>query len=114
MRLTVQFKLLPTLKQQEILKETTEEYIRAVNSAVADFVQINEILKYSSKNIAAELPSALRGQIAQDAKSIFKKYTKNVKANAKQAIDKQKEIKVPVLKKPVAIWNNQNFKKYLL
>lgn len=109
MRLTVQFKLLPTLKQQEILKETTIEYIRAVNSAVADFVQVNEVLKYSSKNIAAELPSALRGQIAQDAKSIFKKYTKNLKANAKQAIDKQKEIKVPVLKKPVAIWNNQNY-----
>ena len=109
MQLTVQFKLLPTWEQRTILEETTKEYIRAVNCAVADFVQANEPLKYSSKNIAAELPSALRGQIAQDAKSIFKKYAKNIKANAKLSPDKQKEVKVPVLKKPVAIWNNQNY-----
>ncbi len=110
MQITVQAKLLPTKEQAELLSATTKEYIRTVNVAVAEYVVAGENLKYSSKNIPADLPSALKGQIAQDTKSIFQKYTKNVKSNAKKKPEKQRAIKVPILKKPVAIWNNQNFK----
>ncbi|MCB8814581.1 hypothetical protein [Desulfosporosinus shakirovi] len=55
------------------------------------------------------MPSASKNQVIQDAKSIFKKYTKKLKVNAEKEPDKQKELKVPILKKPVAIWNNQNY-----
>lgn len=110
MQITVQAKMLPTKEQAALLSTTTKEYIRAVNVAVTEYVAAGENLKYSSKNIPADLPSALKGQIAQDTRSIFQKYIKSVKSNAKKKPDKQRVIKVPILKKPVAIWNNQNFK----
>ena len=110
MQITAQVKLLPTKEQTALINATMKEYIRAVNVAVAEYVAADENLKYSSKNIPADLPSALKGQIAQDTKSIFQKYTKNVKSNAKKKPEKQRTVKVPTLKKPVAIWNNQNFK----
>lgn len=109
MQITVQAKLLPTKEQTILLSATTKEYIRATNAAVAEYVAAGENLKYSSKNIPADLPSALKGQIAQDTRSIFQKYTKSVKTNAKKELEKQRDIKVPILKKPVAIWNNQNY-----
>lgn len=109
MQITVQVKLLPTKEQIILLNASTKEYIRATNVAVAEYVEANKNLKYSSKDICAELPSALKGQIAQDTKSIFQKYNKAVKANARKEPDKQRNIKVPILKKPVAIWNNQNY-----
>ena len=109
MQITVQAKLLPTKEQTSLLSATTKEYIRATNNAVAEYVAAGENLKYSSKNIWAGLPSALKGQIAQDTRSIFQKYIKTVKANARKPQEHQKEVKVPILKKPVAIWNNQNY-----
>lgn len=108
-QITVQAKLIPTKEQAALLSATTKEYIRATNTAVAEYVAAGENLKYSSKNIPADLPSALKGQIAQDTRSIFQKYTKAVKSNAKKEPEKQRNIKVPILKKPVAIWNNQNY-----
>lgn len=110
MQITIQAKLVPTKEQAALLEVTTKEYIRATNAAVGEYVAAGENLKYSSKNIPADLPSALKGQIAQDTRSIFQKYTKSVRVNAKKELDKQRNIKVPILKKPVAIWNNQNFK----
>lgn len=86
-----------------------QEYIHTANKIVNDYVVGDKGTKYTSKSIVANLPSALKNQAIQDAKSIFKKYTKNVTTNAKKETDKQKIIKVPVLKKPVAIWNNQNY-----
>ncbi len=86
-----------------------QEYINTANNIVNDYVVSENSIKHTSKSVVAELPSALKNQAIQDAKSIFKKYTKNVKLNAKKAPDKQKEVKVPILKKPVANWNNQNY-----
>jgi len=79
------------------------------NNVVDGYTSTDSTIKYTSRSVIADLPSALKNQAIQDAKSIFKKYTKNLKANTKKPPDKQKEIKVPVLKKPVAIWNNQNY-----
>src|SRR5690625_1687288 len=53
--------------------------------------------KKSSKNIDVSLPSAVKNQAIKDAKSVFKKARKS------------KFETVPVLKKPVCIWNNQNY-----
>lgn len=108
MQLTTQIKLIPTSEQIILIKKTMQEYIKTVNNVVNDYVGGNTI-KHTSKTVSADLPSALKNQVIQDAKSIFKKYTKNLKVNAKKEPDKQKEIRVPILKKPVAIWNNQNY-----
>ena len=109
MQITTQIKLLPTSEQIILIKNTMQEYIKTANNIVSDYVVGNNTVKHTSKSVIADLPSALKNQAIQDAKSIFKKYTKNLKTNSKKEPDKQKEIKVPILKKPVAIWNNQNY-----
>jgi len=109
MQITTQIKLLPSKDQSILLENTMQEYINTANNVVNDYVVGDNTVKHTSKSVLANLPSALKNQAIQDAKSIFKKYTKNLKANAKKETDKQKEIKVPILKKPIAVWNNQNY-----
>ncbi len=109
MQITVKVKLELTREQVTLLRATTKEYIRLVNQIVADFVKSDAPLKYTSKTVIAELPSAVKNQAIQDAKSVFKKYKKNVCANARLKPEDQREVRVPILKKPVAIWNNQNY-----
>jgi len=109
MQITVQIKLLPTNDQIRLISNTMKEYIATINAIVNDFVNAGIILKYTSKDINADLPAALRTQVNQDSRSVFTKYLKNVKANAKKEADQQKEIKVPILKKPMAVWNNENY-----
>ena len=106
---TVKIKLLLNNEQSKLLKVMSNEYITAVNALVQSMVDAGKSITYSSKDFTANLPSAVKAQCSLDAKSIFKKYTKNLKANAKKETDKQKEIKVPILKKPIAVWNNQNY-----
>lgn len=108
-KITTQVKLLPTSEQILLLNSTMQEYINTTNNVVNNYVVSDNAVKHTSKSVLANLPSALKNQAIQDAKSIFKKYTKNMKANAKKETDKQKEIKVPILKKPIAVWNNQNY-----
>lgn len=93
-QITVQAKILPNKEQVNLLNSTTKEYIRLINQIVADYVTADKDLKYTSKSVNAELPSAVKNQAIQDAKSVFKKYRKTKKQS--------------ILKKPVAIWNNQN------
>ena len=96
MQTTIQIKLLPNKEQCSILKATMKSYVALVNECVGDMVTFDEYGKLTSKNVEANLPSALKNQCISDAKSIFRKYRKT-------------KIE-PVLKKPVAIWNNQNYK----
>ena len=72
-----------------------QEYINTANSVVNDYVVGDNPIKHTSKSVIADLPSALKNQAIQDAKSIFKKYIKNLKANSKKETDTQKEMKVP-------------------
>jgi putative transposase len=108
-QITTQIKLLPSKEQSIMLESTMQEYISTANNIVNDYVVGDKGTKHTSKSIIANLPSALKNQAIQDAKSIFTKYTKNLKANAKKELDKQKEIKVPILRKPISVWNNQNY-----
>ncbi len=109
MQITVKIKLELTKEQSNLLKATTAEYVRLVNQIVSDYVLADANLKYSSKHVTAGLPSALKNQAIQDAKSVYAKYKKRVRINSKLKPEAQREIKVPVLKKPIAIWNNQNY-----
>lgn len=113
MQKTIQFKLLPTPEQEILINTTCKEYITTVNSVVALCVKENKSLKLTSKDVFVSLPSTLRCQAIRDAKSVYHKYTKNVNKaewiKPKYPDKKVKPIVVPVLKKPVAIWNNQNY-----
>ena len=95
MQITVKAKLLPTPEQREHLKITSVEYIRLINTIVCEGVETGGKIKHTSGTVSANLPSALKNQAIQDAKSIYAKYRKT----------KTKS----VLKKPVCIWNNQNW-----
>jgi hypothetical protein len=95
--ITVKIKLTPTKEQASILNEMSKTYISTINNLVSEMVRERKGTKKSSKDIPVNLPSAVKNQTIKDAKSIFKKVKKS-----------NYEI-VPVLKKPVGIWNNQNY-----
>lgn len=95
--ITVKVKILPTKEQALILSELSRTYISTINTLVSEMVAEKKSTKKSSKDISASLPSAVKNQAIKDAKSVFKK------------VKKSKYTVVPVLKKPVCIWNNQNY-----
>lgn len=95
--ITVKVKLLPTKEQASILQNMSQSYVYTINSLVSEMVAEKKSTKKSSKDISADLPSAVKNQAIKDAKSVFKK-VKQIKYKV-----------VPVLKKPVCIWNNQNY-----
>lgn len=95
--ITVKIKLLPTKEQASILSEMSETYISTINTLVSEMVAEKKSTRKSSKDIPVSLPSAVKNQAINDAKSVFKKVKKN-KYNV-----------IPALKKPVCIWNNQNY-----
>jgi len=95
MKLTVKFKILPSKEQEQYLEQTLNEYINTVND-IAQIMINNKNTKLTSKDINASLPSAVKNQAIRDAKSVYRKY--------------KKTNNLPILKKPVCIWNNQNYK----
>lgn len=108
MQITVKFKRLPTKEQSILIEKTMNEYVEATNAIVKSLVEGTET-NFTSRNVKAELPSALKNQTIRDAKSVVRRYLKAVKVNCRKDPAMQKEVNVPVLKKPVATWNNQNF-----
>ena len=111
MKLTVQIKLMPTREQESIIKETLVGYIHTVNDLVAEFVTLDKLKNKTSADVKGSLPSALKAQAIRDARSVFQKYRKELFKTTKRVSleGKTKIVKVPVLRKPVSIWNNQNF-----
>ena len=113
MQVVLQIKILPTKLEAKIIDDTLTGYIAMVNDIVSDFVDLGKLIPKTSAHIKRDIPSALKAQAIQDARSVFKKYTKDSKSairfNEKNPTKKQKTVKVPVLKRPVSIWNNQNY-----
>ena len=110
MQLSETIKLKMTKEQKALVVEAMNEYINTVNCLVSDVFDNNKsISKYTSADVKADLPSALKNQCIRDAKSIVKKHNKDVrKVNAKK--QEEKGPAIPVLKKPCCYINNQNFK----
>ena len=102
MQLSETVKLYLTRDQRSLVVQTMGEYIRTVNSLVSDALNGAALSKYTSADVVAELPSAIRNQCIRDAGSIVRKYNK--------ALRKTKEAAVPVLRKPCCYINNQNFR----
>ncbi len=107
-----------TKKQKILVITAMNEYINTVNSLVSVAVNGTSISKYTTADVAANLPSALTNQCIRDAKSIVNKYNKAIRQvsakNKKLAKPKSsitvKEPTVPFLRKPCCYINNQNFK----
>ena len=118
MQLSETIKLYMTSVQKTLVSKTMNEYIHTVNSLVSVAVNGTSISKYTTADVDAALPSALKNQCIRDAKSVVNKYKKAVrKVNAanerllkKGSSIKVKGPKVPELQKPCCYINNQNFK----
>ncbi|MEK5231993.1 transposase [Lysinibacillus sp. FSL K6-0232] len=95
--ITVKIKLLPTKEQALTLTEMSKIYISTINDLVFEMVKEKKSTKKTSKNLHVSLPSAVKNQVIKEAKSVFRKAKKT------------KFETVPVLKKPMCIWNNQNY-----
>jgi putative transposase len=93
---TVKIKLLPTIEQEKLLISISKTYIKTVNETVSKMVDAKKVLKLTSKDVNAPMPSAIKNQAIRDAKSVYRK-------SKKLGV-------VPVLKKPVCLWNNQNYR----
>lgn len=117
MQLTAIIKLYPTKEQRALLTVTMDTYISTVNSLVSDAMQGISIAKYTSKDVTANLPSAMKNQCIRDAKSIIAKHYKfchSAILKNRNLAKRGKSIRVtapvvPVLKKPCCYINNQNF-----
>lgn len=118
MQLSETIKLYPTAEQKRLIVNTMSEYIDTVNSLVSVELSGISISKYSSKDVCANLPAALKNQCLRDAKSVIYKYRKYChKAVIKNRWYKKhnsSEVatapKVPVLRKLCCYVNNQNYK----
>ena len=118
MQLSETIKLYLSKEQRNLIVMTMMEYIDTVNNLVSDSLNGSCINKYTSADVNAMLPSALKNQCIRDAKSIVHTYKKRCRQTAlkKKELEKLnssitlKEPTVPVLKKLCCYINNQNFK----
>lgn len=95
--MTVKIKLEPNEAQLELIKSASQAYINVINTLVDEMVKTQASTQKSTKHIDAPLNSSVKNQAIRDAKSVFKK-AKKTKCKI-----------VPVLKKPIIVWNNQNY-----
>ena len=93
---TLQVRLYPTPEQSHLLMAHCQEYISTVNVLASAFDSGVISGKISTKDFGAMLPSAVKNQALRDAQSVFKRSS---------------ELGcLPVLKKPICQWNNQNWR----
>lgn len=118
MQLSETVKIYTTEYQKKLITQTMTDYINTVNSLVSDAVSGHSIVKITTADVTANLPSALVNQCIRDAKSIVRKHYKYCrkavlknKSLAKRGSDiRIKAPNLPVLKKPCCYINNQNYK----
>ena len=120
MILTTSLKLELNSEEEAILRTEMAKYIACVNSLVAQDLSGESIRKFTSKDVNAELASAVRSQAVLDAKSVLRRYAKDQRkverkrawfeAQGKTPRHPIRDAKVPILRKPVLFVNNQNFK----
>ena len=120
MILTTSLKLELNSSDEHLLRAEMEKYLACVNSLVALHLSGVSIQKFSSKDVYAELASAVKNQAIRDAKSVLRRYAKKQrKVERKRAWFAEqgktpkhpiRDAKVPILRRPVLLVNNQNFK----
>ncbi|SEO05629.1 hypothetical protein SAMN04487895_104379 [Paenibacillus sophorae] len=90
---TVQIRIFPS--DASLLKEMGNEYIQTVNRLTEQAESLSVFPKLTSKDVKANLPSAVRNQAIRDARSLYKKT--------------KKQGKRPILKRRAYYVNNQNY-----
>ncbi|MGH2514488.1 MAG: RNA-guided endonuclease TnpB family protein, partial [Ktedonobacterales bacterium] len=98
LKTTVPVRLYPTPEQATLLRAHCQEYISTVNVLVAALdsdVLPNGGRDTSTKDFTAALPSAVKNQVLRDARSVW---------NRAVVLGV-----IPVLRKPICQWNNQNW-----
>ena len=100
MQLSETVKLYLNEEQRSLLVRTMDEYIETVNDLVSSALNGAEIQNYSSKDVEADLPSALKNQCIRDARSLLRRYNRQRKTNNSP----------PVLKRPCCYINSQNYR----
>jgi putative transposase len=99
LKTTVPIRLYPTLDQAAILRAHCQEYIGTINvlvQALDSDVLPDGGLDASTKDFTAVLPSAVKNQALRDARSVWKRsFELGV---------------IPILRKPICQWNNQNWR----
>ncbi|MGH2496905.1 MAG: RNA-guided endonuclease InsQ/TnpB family protein [Ktedonobacteraceae bacterium] len=95
-KMTLQVRLYPTPEQGRLLMAHCLDYISTVNvlASALDADMLPE--QFSTKDFRAALPGAVKNQALRDARSVFKR-----------SLDLDC---LPVLKKPICQWNNQNWR----
>ncbi len=96
MQLVAKIKLLPEAEQKVLVDATMKEYVNTINRVLNDMINYDQLYRFSSKMIAANIPSCLKNEAAGEAKSMSDRMFKT-------------HCKQPVAKKRRAVWNNQNF-----
>ena len=113
MILTTSLKLELNSEGEAVLRAEMEKYIACVNSLVSLHLSGTSIQKFSSKDVVAELPSAVKNQAIRDAKSVLRRYAKKQwKVERKRAWFAEqgktpkrpiRNAKVPILRRPVLL-----------
>lgn len=93
---TQQVRLYPTPEQGRLLMAHCQEYISTINVLTRAFESGVASGKISTKDFHAMLPSAVKNQALRDAQSVLK-------CSFELGC-------LPVLKKPICQWNNQNWR----
>ncbi len=95
---TLQVRLYPTPEQGHLLMAHCQEYIRTVNvlTSALDADLIPHDATFSTKDFAACLPSCVKNQALREAHAVFK-HSFELEC-------------LPILKKPICQWNNQNWR----
>jgi putative transposase len=99
---TVQVRLYPTPEQAALLRAHCQEYISAINvlTQALDYGVLPDVLddgkRASTKDFSAALPSAVKNQVLRDAHSVWKRSFELGR--------------IPILRKPICQWNNQNWR----
>ncbi len=98
MELTINLKILPTADQENTLSKMANEYVLLINDILDYAIATDKRPSLSSSSVKAPLPSAVRNECCRAANSIWTKYLRGKVAS------------LPVLRKPVITWNNQNYR----
>ena len=100
-----------------LVKDTMDTYISTVNRIVSNAMNGTDIAKLSTRDVSANLPSAIKNQCIRDANSVVRKYKKACRDAgrknamlAKQGKNGTAAATLPILRKPCCYINNQNFK----
>jgi hypothetical protein len=78
LNLTVQVKLMPTMEQESIIKETLKNYIHRVNGLEAEFVMLDKLEQKTCAVIKCAILRALKAQSTHDECSVFQRCRKEL------------------------------------